>query len=74
MIPSAHSPRLRHAVNGESSWLGLRRPWLENALELVGFMLVAVAGFKHDPGARASTPSVTRRTTRFDLITNVRGP
>jgi hypothetical protein len=30
-------------VNGESSWLGLRRPWLENALELVGFMLVAVA-------------------------------
>jgi hypothetical protein len=43
MIPSAHSPRPRHAVNGESSWLGLRRPWLENALELVGFMLVAVA-------------------------------
>ena len=29
---------------------------------------------EHDPGARASTPSVTRRTTRFDLITNVRGP
>jgi hypothetical protein len=75
MIPSAHSPRLRHAVNGESSWLGLRRPWLAERAR-AGRLHAgrSRAGFKHDPGARASAPSVTRRTTRFDLITNVRGP